>query len=134
MRNEKEALLLRFHKMALPVAMLAIAAVSQTVQAQSTGTDAIEEVVVRKLRVVILKGHQTQCRRLLHASELCEHDGLDYGESLSRPRVQIVGALGPSCGLDELPGCISKPEERRSIVSRQVVTLRVHDDSRQGLV
>jgi len=45
MRNEKEALLLRFHKMALPVAMLAIAAVSQTAQAQSTGTDAIEEVV-----------------------------------------------------------------------------------------
>jgi len=92
---------------------------------------AIEVVVVRTLRIVILKGHQTQRCRLLHAAELREHHSLNHGETLSRPRVQIVGALGPGCGLDELPGCISKPEERRSVVSGEIVTLVVHNNTRQ---
>src|SRR5437868_6447973 len=61
MRNETEAVLLRFHKAALSAAMFVVAAVSQPVFAQSTGTDAIEEVVVTatKVRSIGLAGDQT---------------------------------------------------------------------------
>ena len=52
MRNEKGALLLRFHKISLAAAMLGGGAVSQHAMAHSTGTDAIEqEVVVCATRV-----------------------------------------------------------------------------------
>jgi iron complex outermembrane recepter protein len=65
MRNEKGALLLRFHKISLATATLALAAASQSAFAQSTGTDAIEEsmseVVVSATRVrnIGIVGDQT---------------------------------------------------------------------------
>jgi len=92
MRNEKEALLLRFHKMALPVAMLAIAAVSQTAQAQSTGTDAIEEVVVSatKIRSIGLAGDQTAPKsRVSLTSEYLETQG--GGQTIFQSINQIPG-------------------------------------------
>src|SRR5689334_17790256 len=61
MRNEKGAMLLRFHKISVAVATLLAAAASQQAFAQSTGTDAIEEVVVTatKVRSIGLSGDQT---------------------------------------------------------------------------
>ena len=64
MRNEKEALLLRFHKISLAAAIL-LAAGSQVALAQSTGTEAVEEsmseVVVSATRVrsIGMVGYQT---------------------------------------------------------------------------
>ena len=60
MRNEKGAVLLRFHKISMAAAMLLVAG-SQGAFAQSTGTDAIEEVVVTatKVRTIGLAGDQT---------------------------------------------------------------------------
>jgi iron complex outermembrane recepter protein len=60
MCNEKGALLLRFHKISLAAAIL-LTAGSQGAFAQSTGTDAIEEVVVTatKVRQIGLAGDQT---------------------------------------------------------------------------
>jgi len=61
MRNEREAMLLRFHKISFAAATLLAAAVSPQAFAQSTGTDAIEEVVVTatKVRQIGLAGDQT---------------------------------------------------------------------------
>src|SRR5690348_10038729 len=92
MRNEKEAVLLRFHKIALSVAVLGAAAVSQPALAQSTGTDAIEEVVVSatKIRSIGLAGDQTAPKsRVSLTSEYLETQGA--GQTIFQSINQIPG-------------------------------------------
>jgi iron complex outermembrane recepter protein len=92
MRNDRQALLLRFHKFSLAAAMLAAAAVSPQVFAQSTGTDAIEEVVVSatKVRSIGIVGDQTAPKsRISLTSEYLETQ--PQGQTIFQSINQIPG-------------------------------------------
>lgn len=96
MRNKKEALLLRFHKISLASATLLAAAVTQNAFAQSTGTEAVEEamseviVSATRVRSIGIVGDQTAPKsRISLTSEYLETQSA--GQSLFQGLNQVPG-------------------------------------------
>jgi iron complex outermembrane receptor protein len=96
MRNEKGALLLRFHKISLATATLLLAAASQNAFAQSTGSEAVEEnmsevvVSATRVRAIGIAGDQTAPKsRITLTSEYLESQSA--GQSFFQGLNQVPG-------------------------------------------